>query len=338
MRIAIVNDRFIAVEALRRVLRQAHHHELAWVAHTGVEAVALCARDKPDLILMDLVMPEMDGVEATRRIMAETPCAIVVVTASVGRHAAEVFEAMSAGALDAVKTPILGTTEKMRGSHALLARIDTIARLSSPPFTPGSRFSVRTSVPAARCHDEPLLAIGASAGGPAALAGILSVLPEDFPAAIVIVQHVNVRFAPDLAQWLDQQTSLRVRLAHEGDCPEAGTVLLAGREEHLIFAEPRRLSYTPLPVESPYRPSIDVFFQSIGRQWQGDAVALLLTGMGQDGVDGLRTLRDSGYHTLAQDEGTSAVYGMPRAAAELQAACEVLPLTEIAPRLITLFE
>jgi two-component system, chemotaxis family, response regulator WspF len=338
MRIAIVNDMVLAVEALRRVLNRTDDHQLAWVARTGVEAVAFCARDRPDLILMDLIMPEMDGIEATRRIMAETPCAIVVVTASVGRHSAGVFEAMGAGALDAVNTPVLGTAEHARGSHALLVRIDTIARLSSMVVAPGTLLSSRTRTHAHRYDEDSLVAIGASAGGPAALARILSALPENFPAGVIVVQHVNAQFAPDLARWLNRQTPLPVRLAQEGDHPEPGTVLLAGGEDHLVFGSPTRLSYTRFPVDNPYRPSINVFFESVLEQWRGEAVGLLLTGMGRDGVEGLKSLRDSGYHTIAQDEGTSAVYGMPKAAAEVRAACQILSVNEIGPHLIQRFE
>src|SRR6266568_2883995 len=132
MRIAIVNDMMLAVEALRRVVAGARQHQLAWIAHDGAEAVELCARDRPDLILMDLIMPKMDGVEATRRIMAKTPCAILVVTANVSDNTSKVFEAMGAGALDAVNTPVLASSGNGDGATALLAKIETIRRLIGP--------------------------------------------------------------------------------------------------------------------------------------------------------------------------------------------------------------
>jgi two-component system response regulator WspF len=333
MRIALVNDVIMAVEAMRRVVLGAGEHQIAWVARDGEEAVTLCARDTPDLILMDLIMPRMDGVEATRRIMAATPCAIVAVTASVEGNSSKVFEAMSAGALDAVNTPVLEHPGTGNGGSALLAKIETIRRLlgggrpgvSAPVLT----FPELSPKPMHDC----LVAIGSSAGGPAALAKVLAQLPASFPASVVIVQHVDAQFMPGLADWLDQQTPLQVRLAQEGDRPEPGTVLLAGSENHLAFASPTRLVYTPHPVDCSYRPSIDVFFRSAEQFWRGDGIGVLLTGMGRDGAEGLLALRRRGYHTIAQDRATSAVYGMPKAAAELQAATEILALDKIGHRL-----
>src|SRR4051794_38304977 len=169
MRIAIVNDVFMAVEAVRRVIAGGSGHELAWIALNGEEAVARCAADTPDLILMDLVMPKMDGVEATRRIMASTPCAIVVVTASVDDNSSKVFEAMGAGALDAVNTPVMETPGVGDGAGALLGKIETIRKLIGSPGP--ARATAREEAVAQ--SSEPsgcLVAIGASAGGPAAVA------------------------------------------------------------------------------------------------------------------------------------------------------------------------
>jgi two-component system, chemotaxis family, response regulator WspF len=333
MRIALVNDMVAALEAMRRVILGKTQHEIAWVARDGTEALELCSHDTPDLILMDLLMPHMDGVEATRRIMARQPCAIVVVTASVNRLAARVFEAMGAGALDAVNTPTLEHTATGAGARALLAKIETIRRL----IRADSAGTHTARAPAEGHHSDqqhkPLIAIGASAGGPAALATILARLPEDFPAPVIIVQHVDPHFARGLADWLNGQTALHVRLARDGDRPQAGTALLAGHDKHLAFANPRRLVYTTQPVDCSYRPSVDVFFKSAGQFWPGDVIGVLLTGMGRDGAEGLRVLHAGGHHTIAQDRLSSAVYGMPGAAAELDAATEILALDKIGPRL-----
>jgi len=177
------------------------------------------------------------------------------------------------------------------------------------------------------------VAIGASAGGPAALAKILSELDAQFPAPIVIVQHVDAQFAEPLAGWLDSQSELTVRLARDGDRPAAGTVLLAGQENHLVFVGPDRLSYTQDPIEYPYRPSVDVFFRSADRLWPGDVTGVLLTGMGRDGAEGLRILKHHGHHTIVQDRATSAVFGMPGAAIKLEAATDILALDKIARKL-----
>ena len=332
MRIAIVNDVAMAVEAITRVLAEAPEHQLAWIARNGAEAAEHCARDTPDLILMDLVMPEVNGVESTRRIMAVSPCAILLVTASIEGHAGKVFEALGAGALDVVATPILGLDGMAGGAKALLAKIDVIGRLIG--IEPARRRKPeRIEPPSAALRNDRLVAIGASAGGPAALATILRGLPKDFPAAVVIVQHVDEQFAPQMASWLDGQSALPVRVASEGDRPLAGTVLIAGSNDHLVFLNTRVLGYTPEPRACSYRPSVDAFFESVVRHWQGDVVAVLLTGMGRDGAKGLKALRDAGALTIAQDQSTCVVYGMPKAAAELGAAMEILPIEKVAPRL-----
>jgi two-component system response regulator WspF len=178
------------------------------------------------------------------------------------------------------------------------------------------------------------VAIGASAGGPAALATLLAEIPENFGAAVVIVQHVDEAFAQGMAEWLDAQCALPVRLARAGETPQTGTVLLAGTNDHLRLVASAQFAYTPDPADSLYRPSIDVFFESVVEHWRGEAVGVLLTGMGRDGALGLRAMRERGYLTIAQDQATSAVYGMPKAAAALDAACDILPLPRIAPRLI----
>jgi chemotaxis response regulator CheB len=329
MKIGIVNDLPMAVEALRRALALRPDHRVLWTARNGAEAVLRCAEQTPDLVLMDLRMPEMDGVQATRRIMADTPCPILIVTVSVNASSTRVFEAMGHGALDAVDTPALGDGDLRRGAAPLLAKIDLIGRL----------LSEKNLEPVARPPRESrgelqLVAIGASAGGPAALATVLGGLPVDFPAAVVVIQHVDEQFAAGMAAWLGQSSRLPVRVAREGDRPAAGTVLLAGTGDHLILKSADRLGYTPDPRDYSYRPSVDVFFQSVGRLWPGEAVGVLLTGMGRDGAIGLKTLRNLGCYTIAQDQASCIVYGMPKAAATLNAAVDILPLDRIAAQLV----
>jgi two-component system, chemotaxis family, response regulator WspF len=335
VRIGIVNDMRMAAEALKRALALAPEHEVAWIAGDGAAAVSACARDAPDLILMDLIMPGMDGVEATRRIMAATPCPILIVTVSVENNAGRVFEAMGFGALDAVDTPALGSSDVGAAARPLLAKIAALARLTGSVAKPPALVAARRDGHPSR---RALVAIGASAGGPGALAVLLGGLPADFPAAIVIVQHVDQRFAAGMADWLSQQSSIPVKLAREGDRPVPGTALLAGTDHHLIFATGERLGYTREPAEAVYRPSVDVFFESVVRRWTGRVLAILLTGMGSDGAVGLKALRGKGHHTIAQDKATSAVYGMPKAAAAIGAAVEILPLERIAPRLASLLQ
>jgi chemotaxis response regulator CheB len=330
MRIGIVNDVPLACEALKRALAQRPGFHVAWTAKNGAEAVAACAQDRPDLVLMDLIMPVMDGVEATRRIMAATPCPILVVTSNVGANAGRVYDAMGHGALDAVDTPVAPAGGKQINAAPLLAKIEIVSRLIAEPSANHARGSLALRAPAAK-RGPHLVGLGASAGGPAAIATVLGALPRDFGAAIVVVQHVDLEFAAGMADWLNGASPLPVRLAREGDVPESGKVLLAGTNDHLELGSAGVLTYTAEPRAYVYRPSVDVFFESVVRYWPGAVTGVLLTGMGRDGALGLKALRNAGHYTIAQDQATSAVYGMPKAAARLDAAVEILPLSAIAP-------
>ncbi|SDS43054.1 chemotaxis response regulator protein-glutamate methylesterase [Pseudomonas granadensis] len=334
MRIAIVNDMPLAVEALRRALAFEPAHQVVWVARNGAEAVQLCAENTPDLILMDLIMPVMDGVEATRRIMAETPCAIVIVTVDRQQNVHRVFEAMGHGALDVVDTPAVGGSNPQEAAAPLLRKILNIGWLIGDK-APRARPAPTTQRSSA--SRQRLVAIGSSAGGPAALEVLLKGLPKDFSAAIVLVQHVDQVFAAGMAEWLAGASGLDVRLAREGEPPQSGAVLLAGTNHHIRLLKNGTLAYTAEPVNEIYRPSIDVFFESVANYWNGDAVGVLLTGMGRDGAQGLKLMRQQGYLTIAQDQNSSAVYGMPKAAAAIDAAVEIRPLERIAPRLLEIF-
>ena len=329
MRIAIVNDVPLAVEALRRVVTSVAGYEIAWIAGDGQEAVSKCAADVPDLILMDLMMPRMDGAEATRLIMRDTPCAILVVTATVDGHLSKVFEAMGHGARDAVQTPVLGRAGEPSGASELLAKIAMFSRLIGKS-RPSSMSVPALADPAGGRVGFPLVAIGASTGGPAALARILSALPQPFPAAVIIVQHVDQHFTAGLASWLATESQRAVRVIRHGDRPDTAAAQIASTNDHLVLAHDGTFHYTREPAEYVYRPSIDVFFESVVQHWHDAAVGVLLTGMGTDGAHGLLAMRRAGWPTIAQDEQTSVVYGMPKASAQIGAAAEILPLDQIA--------
>lgn len=330
MRIGIVNDSPMAAEVLRRLIRRSEMHQIAWIARDGAEAVKLCERDLPELVLMDLIMPYMDGAEATGRIMSRTPCPILIVTATVGGNAAKVFAALGAGAIDAIDTPTIIEPEKT--GNALLQKIQAIQRQTGWKGQLAGDIVNKVASTATN-----LVIIGASAGGPAALVEVLSALPKDYAPAIVIIQHIDKLFAPGLVEWLNGHSKLPVRLAAAGDSVISGRVLVAGSDDHLVFKNSHQVGYTVVPEENPYRPSVDVFFESAALFFRGPLTGVLLTGMGRDGARGLKMLRDAGYHTIAQDQSTSAVYGMPKAAAALSAASEILPLQKIGPRLKNLF-
>jgi two-component system, chemotaxis family, response regulator WspF len=324
MRIAIVNDTLMAVEALRRVIVTVPDYDVIWIARDGAEAVAKSAQDTPDLILMDLIMPVMDGVEATRQIMKHSPCAILVVTSSITSNVGRVFEAMGYGALDAINTPILGTSANAEGGAVLLKTISRISRLLGK-----SAMASQPSKSGLKCLYPELVVIGSSTGGPQALATVLSSFPVNFSAPIVIVQHIDAEFAPGLVEWLNQQTRLSVELAIADRPLQVGKAFIAATNDHLILQSNLTLSYTKEPLDYPYRPSVDRFFESVIKYWPGKGVGVLLTGMGKDGAKGLKALRSAGWHTIAQDRATCVVYGMPKAAAELDAAEEILPVSAI---------
>lgn len=343
MRIAIVNDLAMAREALRRAVSSEPGVTIAWTAADGADAVKKAQADRPDLILMDLIMPGTDGVEATRQIMRECPCAIVVVTATVEGNASRVYEAISAGAVDAIDTPRIG---EPGGTTALVQRIEAIRKLKSRtgsccaasaasalgifPKTKLSKPEPCCGVTADFGESAPLVAIGASTGGPQAVATVLKGLPERPTFATLIVQHMDASFLPGLAHWLTEQTGRTVRLALPGQVPTAGSVLVAGEAKHLVVLNRGTLCYSDAPQELIHKPSVDVLFTSLATSVVEPGVAVLLTGMGRDGADGMLKLKQHGWTTIAQDQGTSVVWGMPGAAKELGATSMVLPLEAIA--------
>ncbi len=327
MRVAIVNDMPMAVEGLSRAIRESGNNQVAWTAWNGIEAVNHCAADVPDLILMDLIMPEMDGVEATDKIMQSTPCPILIVTASVGMNSGLVFEAMGKGAIDAISTPLFSGSEETGDSETLLRKVSMIEVLTRP--TKDSRESRTGAFISGAIGNNNLVVIGSSSGGPEALATILRGLPEDFQAAVVIVQHVDAQFSEGLAHWLDQQTPLKVRLVKEGDKPSKGEVLLAGTNDHLVMNANGTLGYQVEPKNIPYRPSVDVFWRSLCKFGTANLTAVLLTGMGRDGAQGMLDLRNQGAYTIVQNEKSCAVFGMPKAALDIDAAVDVFAVEGI---------
>ena len=334
IRVAIANDTVIALEVLRRAIATDPIYKLIWTASDGEQAIEKAASDPPDLMLMDLLMPKIDGVEATRQIMARSPCAILIVTASVHRNTSKVFEAMGAGALDVVKTPALDRALGRNLNQTIAAQPLLAKMATARAYIKKSRWhSARRKTDASQVQLPRLIAVGASTGGPKALAEILSQMPANSQAAMLVVQHIDAQFAQGLADWLNEQTSMRVRLARTGDRPVAGTVLVAGGNQHLVMRGDRSLAYKDAPPSDIYRPSIDTFFTSLAQCWPLShfvvGKAVLLTGMGRDGAKGLLALRAAKWKTIAESEDSCVVYGMPKAAVELDAAEQVLNIQAI---------
>jgi chemotaxis response regulator CheB len=282
---------------------------------------------------MDLIMPRLNGAEATRQIMQRTPCPILIVTVSVTTNFPLVFQALGAGGVDAVDTPTLGPSGTIRNHEKLVARLLKLESALTERSTGSSVITVPR--PSSAPGDlPPLVLLGASTGGPEALGHVVGAFPKDFPAAVLISQHIGADFALGLVQQLAAWCPLSVRIAREGEIPTAGTIHIAASDDHLELGADRVLRYTPDPRHSPYRPSVDVLFTSAAARCSRPGVAALLTGMGTDGASGMSRLRSAGWHTIAQDEATSVVYGMPKAAVEKRAAVEVLAIQHIGESIV----
>lgn len=364
-RVLVVEDSQTIRRYLVDVLASAPEFEVVGEAGDGEQAIRLCESLRPDVVTMDIVLPVMSGVAATEYIMAWCPTPIVIVSASINRgEALQTYDALAAGAVDLIDKP---RTAGPRSEWEIefLARVRMVARIrvithprgrlrsgARLPLTPQTAAKAptrlaATGTPGIAALEPPrsaavgtirAIAIGASTGGPAAVADILRALPSDFPIPLLIVIHVSDQFAFALAEWLNNQSSLPVRFAIEGQAlPPVGPpcVLLAPAGSHLIL-ESGRLRLTRTPERHSCRPSVDELFESVAA-WLGPAGAcVLLTGMGRDGAAGMLAARTAGCLTIAQDEASSIVFGMPGEAIRMNAASRVLALDQIGHTLANL--
>jgi two-component system response regulator WspF len=327
MRIAIVNDSIIEIEVLKRFLVKIDKCSLAWTAPNGLEAVERCKSDRPDMILMNLIMPVMDGVEATKIIMQNNPTAILLLTASMTIHQSKVFEAMGFGALDVTYVPIVDNFGNPSGSDDLKKKIEMFTKLIKYADQYDKTVKIQEHAPVTIY--PKLVVIGSSTGGPKVLATILTNLQNNINGTIVIVQHVDNQFTVGLVDWLNTFSTNPVIHAKSGVSPQKGNIYVAGGSEHLVLNNLQKFEYTNIPENYHFRPSVDIFFQSVSLNWKNHGVAILITGMGNDGAKGLLELRKNGWLTIGQDEASSVIYGMPKAAAEIGAAQKILNIEQI---------
>ncbi len=318
--------------------------EVVGTAKDGVEAVEEVARLRPDLVTMDIHMPRLDGLQATERIMAYTPTPILVVSSSVyGEGMGRAFDALEMGALEVIKKPepkdwadLERIGREVIRKVKVLSRVRVITHIKGRRPKPAAPDSTTPGVPA-RADGRSMVAIGSSTGGPSALLSILGRLTSDFPAPVVIAQHISDGFIPGLVSWLDPGCKINVREAKDGENVESGAAYLAPTGVNLSMDGLTMRFTTPLDGQL-YIPSADTLFESVARSIGRSSVGVILTGMGADGANGLKTLHDTGGATIAQDEKTSTVWGMPRAAAELGAVDSVLPVHDIAEEIVRLVE
>jgi two-component system response regulator WspF len=324
MRVAVVNASQQQTVLLVSLLKSAGH-EIAWCTSDESQALTCGESDRPDLILIELGTPPFAGIHATAALIERLACAVIVVAPGDEGAAAGVFQAMANGAMDVIPTPTIDSRGEVKEAEEISYRIRLAAQLLD-----SREFANRSIRAKNRAGNSPvLIAIGASAGGPRALATVLSGLSRPVSAAVAIIQHIDSLFSENLAEWLARESSLPVSLAKEGEKPREGHIVIAATNDHMVLTAGQRFHYQAEPVDYPYRPSINQFFESARLNWPQPGIAVLLTGMGKDGASGLLTLRDAGWHTIAQDQHSSAIYGMPRAAHDVGAAVETLAIAQI---------
>lgn len=344
-RVLVVEDSVTIRKHLADVLRADPDFEVVGEAEDGRQAIELCDSLRPDVISMDMMLRGLSGLAATEHIMAWRPTPILIVSASMNRgEIFKTYQALSAGAVDVLDKPSDGDSGESWGNRyrqalRLVSRIKVIthprARLPEP--RPDRRESGHAR-PEATARGYRCVAIGASTGGPGAVVHLLRGLPADFPLPLLVVIHIGAPFGVALADWLDTMSPIRVRTVADGQpMPAVGQpqVLMAPPDRHLIFRD-GRLWTTSDPERHFCRPSVDVLFESLASGMGNAVVACLLTGMGRDGASGLLRLRQAGGMTIAQDEDSSVIFGMPREAIQVNAARKVLGLHEIAPTLMDL--
>lgn len=342
IRVLIVDDSALMRHRLSAIVGAAPGYEVAGAVANGAACLAALPTLRPDIVTLDVEMPGMDGLDTLRELMRVRPTPVVMVSSLTESGAATTLDALSLGAVDYLAKPSRVTADAGNPfSVELLHKLSIAAQvrhLRGAPTGPArpprplrpAAAAWRPATAASSCEDA-LVAIGSSTGGPQALDTLISSLPDTPRAALLIVQHMPPLFTRSLATRLARHTGLRVREVEEGDRPEAGLVLIARGGRHMILGPDGRLRLDESAPVHGVRPAIDLTWASIAEHWKGRCLAVVLTGMGCDGTEGARLLRARGADVFAQDEGSSIVYGMPRAVAEAGLASAVLPLDELGP-------
>jgi len=339
IRVLVAEDSPTSLELITQILAGDGELTVVGAARDGAAAVEMTKELRPDVVIMDVHMPVMDGFEATRRIMVDAPTPIVIVSASIDVHEVAVsMHALRLGALTLLGKPAGPlspdydeSAESFRSTIKAMAKVKVVRRWSSskpPPPTLAPRVSAPIRV----------VAIGASTGGPAALYRILTELPASFAVPILAVQHIASGFVEGLASWLSAAAPVRVKVGRHLERMEPGTVYLAPDDHHLGLVDAATIELSQKPPLGGFRPSASYLFESTARAHGPRCLALILTGMGQDGLEGLRAVRRAGGRIIAQDEESSVVFGMPGAAVADGLADMTLSLDFVAGRLKRLVE
>jgi two-component system chemotaxis response regulator CheB len=339
IQVLVVEDSIAYQMLLVQILNGDPDIQVIGTAKNGVEAIELLKEKNPDLILMDIHMPEMDGFEATRRIMETRPIPIVICSASTTlKESVTGFRLMEAGAVACIEKPV-GYEHRSFQAHVvdlrqtvkLMSEVKVVRRWPRREVP-----AVRPSPPQQRPHKVEIIGMGASTGGPPVLQAILTELPKDFSVPILIVQHIAPGFLQGLVEWLNQTTGFKVHVAAYGIHPVAGHVYLAPDDFHLGVRPGGALALNKEAPEHGLRPSVGHLFRSLADRYGSSALGVLLTGMGKDGAEELGLMKDRGAVTIVQDRESSVVHGMPGEAIALGAAVHILSADKIAPAIVSL--
>ena len=334
--VLLVDDSPVCLTILKRMVSESPFVEVVGTAKNGKEALDLVPRLNPKVICTDLEMPIMDGLQLTKEIMERFPRPILVVSDYVQtENQQNIFQLLDAGAIDVFPKPRGGnTSDYLAQAHLLIAKIQVLSgvvviprRASSPQnhcTLPFSTSSIRGK------SKRRIIVIGASTGGPQALKVILSRLPENFPLPIICVQHLTDGFLKGLIDWLSSHSPLKICIAQDHEVPRKGTVYFPQEGKHLQLTAKGQFSHSLDPLVSGHRPSVDVTFCSVSKVFGHSAVGILLTGMGQDGAAGMKVIAQTGGKTIAQDEQSCVVFGMPKHAIDQGSIAHILPLHKIA--------
>lgn len=344
IRVLLVDDSPVAIVVLKRMLSKSPEIEVVGTASNGREALNLIPQIRPDVICTDLHMPVMNGLELTREVMATHPLPILLVSVSACESSLSAYEVLEAGAVDLFLKPSASfELDYARLAPELITKIRILSGVRvfrRPGHAPVHAVSpvIHQLSNTIRIPESPvrIIVIGASTGGPQALQTILSQLPADFPVPIICIQHINDGFLQGLVDWLSSQCKLKIEIAKSGVTPRPGTVYFPQEGTHLKIDGKGRLALSSEPPLDGHRPSITITMKSAAAYYEESAFCVLLTGMGKDGAEGLLDVKKAGGITVVQDEASSIVFGMPKAAIEMGAAEYIAPLKEIVPMMLNL--
>ena len=332
IRVLVADDSVFARELIIAILSTDKEIMVVGEAPNGLEAARMVRELRPNIVTMDIEMPVMDGLEAIEEIMANNAVPILVVTTKSDARTA--YAAISKGALDLVVKPDVNIEDAQEfiNKIKMLSRIKTITHLggkrnAAEPRVEPTPITMMKSA-------EKVVAIASSTGGPDAISVILSSLPAEFPSPIVIAQHISDGFASGMVEWLKGLTRLSVKVGSQGEDLKGGVVYISPSEKHMMVTQSRTLKFAERHPKDIYRPSCDMLLTSVAESCGPSGIGVILTGMGTDGVIGIRKIKEGGGFTFAQDEGSSVVFGMPKAAIDLGCVDSVLPLTEMAAGLV----